>query len=196
MNTNWKDLALPVVAAFVIVGVATYLALTVQPIQQPKPAMTRQPANGVAVERKPAPTQPKDAKVVAFQAGIERFVEEARSVVRAMDLIPDVAAYKRRVEAVEEAYSRIPDPPAGNTALDICHKAARQITVDFGVGSLQLEFVNDFLRLGSKEHAESSIQSFRKLASQQKARLAELEAAVTEIRAPKIELSKVIKGQK
>jgi hypothetical protein len=116
-----------------------------------------------AVQPAPAPEQPKDTKVVGFQSGIKKFIEEARSLTRTMELLADRASYKKRIDSVEETYSRIPDPPAGNEPLAMCYKAARQITVNFKVGDLYLKFIDDFLRLNSKEGADKSVKQFREL---------------------------------
>jgi hypothetical protein len=149
-----------------------------------------------AVQRDPEPVQPKDTKAAEFQAGVKKFIEEARSLTRAMELLPDRASYKKRIDSIEEVYSRIPEPPPGNEALGMCYKAARQITVNFKGGDLYLKFIDDFLRLGSKEGADKSVKQFRELGSKQKADLDELESALKEGRVPKVELSDVIKGKK
>jgi hypothetical protein len=135
-----------------------------------------------AVQRTPEQVQPRDAKVAEFQAGMKKFIEEARSVTRTMDLSPDRASYNKRVESVQEAYSRIPDPPPGNESLAMCYKAARQITVNFKKGDL-------FLKI-------NSVEGFRATRNGQRADVDELERAVNEARIPKIELSDVIKREK
>lgn len=140
--------------------------------------------------------QPKDAKLTEFQAEMNKFIDEARSFARSMELLPDRDAYKKRIASLEEVYSRIPDSPPGNEALAMCYKAARQITVNFKGGDLYLKFIDDFLRLNSKEGADKSVMQFRELGTKQRADLDELEAAVTAGRVPRIELSDVIRGTK
>jgi len=132
---------------------------------------------------------------VVFRTHFKKFIDEARSLTRTMDLLPDRAAYKNRVNSVEEAYSRIPDPPSGNEALAMCCKSARQISANFQVGDVYLGYTNDFLHLGSRDGADKSLKHFHDLGKQQRVDLDELEAAVKDGRVPKIELSDVIKGK-
>lgn len=147
-------------------------------------------------ERTLEQVKPKDAKVAEFQAGVKKFIEEARSLTRAMELLPDRASYMKRIESLQEAYSRIPDPPAANETLSMTYKAARQITVNFKVGDLYRKLIDDYLRLNSEEGAEKSVKQFREFGNRQRADLEELEAAINEGRVPKIELSDVTKGKK
>jgi hypothetical protein len=189
--------AISLLVAIVVVG-------TIYLVNQGEDESRRKQNTSVAERPRKSPSKsnasseqppPADPKFVEFQAGMKRFIDEATSLTRAMELLPDRALYRSRTAGVQDAYSRIPDPPGRDEKLAMCHKAARQITVDFEVGDLQLHLINEFLRLGSTANAEKSAQQFRELASSQKAKLRELEAAVNERRVPRIELSDVIRGQ-
>jgi hypothetical protein len=142
------------------------------------------------------PVQAMDTKAAEFQANMKKFIEEARSLTRAMEKLPDRATYKKGTEAVKDAFSRISDPPAGNEALANCYVVARQISVDFEEGSTYLELIDDFRGLNSKEDADKTTKLFRELESQQKAHLNELEAALGEGRVAKIYDKDVIKVKK
>ena len=98
-----------------------------------------------------------------------------------MQLLPSQESYVKRIEAVQEAYGRIPDPPHGNKLFIAYHKAAQQITVNFRIGALFL-----------KEH---STEGFRETRKTQRADIDELESALEGRRVPEIKLSDVIRGQ-
>lgn len=119
---------------------------------------------------------PKDEQRIAeYQASMKKFIEEARSLTRAMDLLPDLGAYKKRIEALEDLYSRIPDL-TGTYANH--RKAAREIAVDFSVGELWLSLMRDHLRIGDKIKAESCAKNFRALAKEQRVKIDAIERAM------------------
>lgn len=135
--------------------------------------------DAAVVERVPDPPHVKDAKVLAFKASIGKFVEEARSVVRAADLSPSRDAFARRLEVLTDVYSRIPEPPHGDTALDAARKAARQVTANFGAAKVFLQFGDDALRLGSREEFARCMKSFHDTAEEQSAAINKIEAALS-----------------
>lgn len=143
----------------------------------------------------PDAAKPVDPRIAEFRDGMKKFIEEARSLARTMDLVPEQSSYNRRIESVQDVYSRIPDPPAGSEPFAMCHKAARQITTNFELGTMYLEIVSRYLRINSQEGADENVKNFRDLGKRQKTALDELEAAVNEGRVPKVELSDAVKGE-
>lgn len=144
----------------------------------------------------PEPAEPVNPRIAEFREAMKKFIEEARSLSRTMDLVPEQASYNRRIESVQDAYSRIPDPPADNEPFALCYKAARQITTNFELGTMYLEIVARYLRINSQEGADENVKNFRDLGKRQKIDLDELEAAVNDGRVPKVELSDAVKSGK
>jgi hypothetical protein len=124
---------------------------------------------------------------------MKKFIEEAKSLTRAMELLPDRASYKKRIDSLEDVYSRIPEPPP---IYKSHHKAARQIAADFGVGELHLMLKDDALRADNEAGAKQSIRELRDLGAKLRADIDELERAMKDERIPKIKISDVISGKK
>ena len=104
--------------------------------------------------------EPKNPKLEAFRVGMLRFIAEAHSVARAAELAPSQATYKRKMDQLEEEYSRIPEPPPGTEGCDEMLLIAKK-TVDVLRGhSHQLAARDELLRLGAvKEAAEMQKKS-------------------------------------
>ncbi len=79
-----------------------------------------------------------------------KFVDESRSVLRLLDLIPSEAAYKKRMEKLQEDFIRIPDPPESMKEL---HEVVKSIFLSFGESAAQLANVEKLLRLDAKKEA-------------------------------------------
>lgn len=104
------------------------------------------------IEVKPEQPAPMiDSKVKAFRDGMAKFIEEARSLTRAMELGPRLETYRGRVEKLQEAYSRVPEPPESHREV---HKAAKSITERFEDGI-------DHLRIAASPNKALSMEGAR-----------------------------------
>ena len=104
-----------------------------------------------------------------------------------MELLPARPVYKKRVDAVQELYSRIPDPPAGNEPLDECRSLAKCIALGFEDASEWLIIIARATKPAEKGSAADVAYGFLRQGGKLKAALNELEAATAGGRVPKIE---------
>ncbi len=110
-----------------------------------KPAVEKRESSGPAKT-----TTGLSTKELAYRDGVLKFVEESRSVLRLLDLIPSEAAYKKRMEKLQEDFIRIPDPPESMKEL---HEMVKSIFLSFGEYATQLANVEKLLRLDAKKES-------------------------------------------
>lgn len=90
-------------------------------------------------------------KEVSYLNGVLKFVEESRSALRLLELIPRDAAYKNRMERLQEDFIRIPDPP--ESMKEFHEQRVKRIFLLVRQCGNLLETVEKLARLDAKKEA-------------------------------------------
>ncbi len=117
-----------------------------------------------------------------FNDRLSDFIKEGRSVTRMLDLVPDLLAYNKRVDALTELFTRIPD--AANERQTAYKKFGQRVIATLGVGSLTIKLRNDFLRLNAQNNAKECDQNCKVLGEQVRYYFDELESSIRVSRLP------------
>ena len=114
-----------------------------------------------------------DRKTVEFVAKTRAFVEEARSAIKLIDLAPSLAEFQKKRAQVNDALTRIPDPPSAE--LGGIPALAKKISVSLEVSATFLKLAGDFLRLKSEANFKASADDAKKAAAEAKSFVDEIE---------------------
>lgn len=135
----------------------------------------------------PAPTRPATVETAALQrppaelafiAAVRRYVDESRSVAKLLTLTPDSRTLAKRCEATLDLYTRIPDAPISLDPDGKLAESLEKINAFFDVAKLYVEHREQFFRLNDKVGVEKCDANCKRLAAEQKDRLAAIDAAL------------------
>jgi hypothetical protein len=149
-------------------------AAPVQPAAVPV-AATPTPPKPVAPAVKPAIVPPIDPRVEEFKSEMRAFIKQAMSLVRYCEQVPEAKLCKAKHEAVVDAFTHVSEPPGGYEDL---YAMAKQVQANLGAGALYAKYMEDGLRLGSKDLAEKAVASEKQLAETERARLKQIQTAL------------------
>jgi len=103
------------------------------------------------------------------------FVEESRSLAALMLLAPAPPDFKRKLDAVTEAFTRIPDPPRDRKELADLRERARKVRLQFEISNTELALT---YQLGTEKALEEQAERFKVVNKDQTRALDEIESAL------------------
>lgn len=143
---------------------------------QPNSTITIQPS---------VSTKTVDPKYQAYKTGVLKFIEEARSVNKAAELLPDHMTFGKRRSQLEEVYTRVPDCPQNNELAASYQSSCKEMLLSMYLNQQLLELLTKFSGTMKPEETRKAHDQLQYHVGIVKLRLDELETAVSSDNKPK-----------
>lgn len=126
----------------------------------------------------PKPPAIPDAELVEFKKRMLAFVDEAAALAELAQVKPDATEFGKKVDALTETYSDIPDEPAGTEALDKARTIAHQIWSELRGCRQTLQLADRVKQLGGEDAYRQTLEKLRQWGQAQKPRLEAIRTAL------------------
>ena len=127
---------------------------------------------------KPKPPPVPDAQQLEFRTRMLAFVEEASALAELAQVQPSAADFGKKVDALTESFSRIPDSPDSMEAFNKARTIAHQVWADFRGCRQIVELADRVKQYGGDDAYKQALGKLKELAKIQKTRLEQIRVLV------------------
>jgi hypothetical protein len=130
------------------------------------------------IPSKPKPPPVPDGQQIEFRTRMLAFVDEASALAELAQVKPNAADFGKKVDALTESYSQIPDLPDSMEAFNKARTIAHQVWADFRGCRQIVELADRVKQYGGDDAYKQALGKLKELSKIQKARLEQIRVLV------------------